>query len=50
MALYPLPGRVTGQGTILHYEEAWKVWTGSFTITEGSLNDCEPGEVALGDC
>ena len=47
MALYPLPGRSTGQGTILQYEELWKVWTGSFTITNGSLEVCEPGEVVL---
>ena len=48
MALYPLPGRTTGQGTILHYEEGWKVWTGSFTIGDDlSLVDCEPGDVVL---
>ena len=47
MALYPLPGRTTGQGSILHYEEGWKVWTGSFTITDGSLESCEPGDVVL---
>ena len=32
MALYPLPGRTTGQGTILHYEERWEVLTELFTI------------------
>jgi hypothetical protein len=47
MALYPLPGRTTGQGTILHYEEVWEVWTGSFTITDGSIVDCEPGAMVL---
>jgi len=47
MALYPLPGRTTGQGTILQYEEGWKVWTRPFTITDGSLDDCEPGDVVL---
>ena len=47
MALYPLPGRTTGQGTILQYEEGWTVWTGSFDITDGSLEDCEPGDVVL---
>jgi hypothetical protein len=49
MALYPLPGRVTGQGTISHYEEGWRVWTGSFTIDDAdkSLVSCEPGEVVL---
>ena len=47
MALYPLPGRTTGQGTILQYEEGWTVWTGPFTITEGFLEYCEPGEVVL---
>ena len=34
MALYPLPGRITGNGNILHYEEGWKVWTGSFTLND----------------
>ena len=47
MALYPRPGRTTGQGTILHYEEGWTVWTGPFTITEGSLENCAPGDVVL---
>lgn len=48
MALYPRPGRTTGQGAILHYEEGWTVWTGSFTINaDGSLEDCEPGDVVL---
>lgn len=50
MALYPLPGRITGN-RILHYEEGWKVWTGAFTLTEDSgsysLDSCEPGEVVL---
>lgn len=51
MALYPLPGRVTSN--VLHYEEGWKVWTGSFTLSadpdSGSLllDECEPGEVVL---
>ncbi len=54
MALYPLPGgRVTGNGTVLHYEEAWKVWTGSFNLSyddekEGLfLDTCQPGEYVL---
>ena len=53
MALYPLPGRVTGNGTILHYEEGWKVWTGSFDLSYDAVSDglildeCEPGEVVL---
>jgi hypothetical protein len=53
MALYPLPGRFTGDGTILHYEEGWKVWTGEFTLTYDQLNDkyvldtCEPGDYVL---
>jgi hypothetical protein len=48
MALYPLPGRFTGQGAILHYEEGWKVWTGSFTLDDDlMLDECEPGEVVL---
>ena len=47
MALYPLPGRTTGQGTILHYEERWEVRTESFTITDGSIANCTPGEVVL---
>jgi hypothetical protein len=48
MALYPLPGRITGDGTILHYEEEWKVWTGEFTLTEDlRLADCTPGEYVL---
>jgi len=53
MALYPLPGRITGNGTILHYEEEWKVWTGEFTLTYDEeaewyyLDDCQPGEYVL---
>jgi hypothetical protein len=47
MALYPLPGRITGQDTILHYEEGWKVWTEPFTIEEEALVSCEPGDVVL---
>jgi hypothetical protein len=52
MALYPLPGRLTGNGTILHYEEEWKVWTGSFDLVpDGSdgfvLEECEPGDIVL---
>jgi hypothetical protein len=47
MALSPLPGRTTGQDTILHYREGWSVWTGSFTIVDGALATCEPGEVIL---
>ena len=47
MALYPLPGRYTGQDTIQHYEEGWKVWTGTFAVVDGSLEQCEPGEVVL---
>jgi len=53
MALYPLPGRVTGNGTILHYEEGWKVWTREFTLTYDDedewyyLDDCDPGEYVL---
>jgi hypothetical protein len=47
MALYPLPGRITGQGTILHYEEGWTVWTEPFTIEDGALASCEPGDVVL---
>ena len=48
MALYPLPGRTTGQDTILHYEERWEVWTESFTFKEdGSIADCTPGDVVL---
>ena len=45
MALYPLPGRTTG--TVLHYEEGWKVWTDEFTLTDGVLDTCEPGEYLL---
>jgi hypothetical protein len=53
MALYPLPGRLTGNGNVLHYTEGWKVWTGEFTlsfdpVTEWFyLNDCTPGEYVL---
>jgi len=48
MALYPLPGRITGNGNILHYEEGWKVWTGSFTLNDDLvLGECEPGAVVL---
>lgn len=53
MALYALPGRLTGNGTILHYEEGWKVWSGEFTLTDdteagsSSFVDCEPGEYVL---
>lgn len=53
MALYPLPGRLTGNGTILPYEEEWKVWTGSFDLAydadkdEFSLDECEPGDFVL---
>lgn len=51
MALYPLPGRTTSN--VLHYEEGWKVWTGSFTLSvDGEsglllLDDCEPGRIVL---
>ena len=51
MALYPLPGRTTAN--VLHYEEGWKVWTGSFTLSADPesgrllLDECEPGEVVL---
>ncbi|MDH3299208.1 MAG: hypothetical protein OES24_01730 [Acidimicrobiia bacterium] len=50
MGLY-LPGRVTSN--VLHYEEGWKVWTGSFTLSADLesglllLDECEPGEVVL---
>jgi hypothetical protein len=48
MALYPLPGRFTGQDDmVFHYQEAWKVWSGLFTLTGGILQNCEPGEVVL---
>lgn len=47
MALYPMPGRLTGDGAILHYEEGWKVWTGAFDVVNGVLLDCEPGEYVL---
>ena len=52
MALYPLPGRLTGGGaTILHYEETWKIWTGEFTVSPTGewyeIDTCEPGQVVL---
>ncbi len=53
MALYPMPGRFTGGGNILHYEEAWKVWTGEFGVTYDpvtesfSIDDCTPGDYVL---
>lgn len=54
MALYPLPGRFTGNGTILHYEEGWKVWTEEFTVSDNTecptgycIDDCTPGEYVL---
>ena len=45
MALYPLPGRITSH--VLHYEEAWAVWTEPFTLTGGMIDSCEPGDVVL---
>lgn len=53
MALYPLPGRITGNGMVLHYEEGWKIWTGEFSLTFDPatswyyLDDCDPGEYVL---
>ncbi len=53
MALYPLPGRVTGNGKITHFEESWKVWTEEFRLIYDheagwySLDDCEPGDYVM---
>ncbi|MDH3249325.1 MAG: hypothetical protein OEQ47_10205 [Acidimicrobiia bacterium] len=53
MALYPGLGRVTGEGTVVHYVEGWTVWTEEFTLTFDSgagmysVDDCTPGEAVL---
>jgi hypothetical protein len=53
MALYPLPGRVTADGKVFHYEEGWKIWTEEFTLSYDdvaeryNLDDCEPGDNVL---
>jgi hypothetical protein len=50
MALYPLPGRLTGDpkfpagGTILHYEEGWAIFAEQFEVANGIIVDCVPGE------
>jgi len=49
MALYPLPGKgFTGQGLVLHYTEAWRIFDGQFAFDDSlQIEACEPGSVLL---
>jgi hypothetical protein len=42
-----LPGRTIGNDNVLRSEDGWKVCTGSFKLVNGTLENCEPGEVVL---
>lgn len=50
MALYPLPGGSI-EGTTYNYVEAWKIWTGHYTVSQVGdsdqyvVDDCTPGRV-----
>ena len=48
MSLHPDPAtRFVGKSDIMIYAEDWKIWSGEFTLTGGTIVDCTPGDVLL---
>ncbi|MGI9529379.1 MAG: hypothetical protein ACR2NG_06675 [Acidimicrobiia bacterium] len=49
MALYPDPATrfPVGKSDIMIYVESWKIWSEQFTLTDGEVDDCDPGTALL---